>query len=712
LLGAVGGILWGAGTAVLVQQYGLWPLDPALAYGAPLAGSILSGLWSRRGSNRTGKMPAAAALAVIPFVVLALQQPTCEVGLFTNTHDGFLTDTSPTSPFPIDPDVDDEITVEVFAGDDLEGVPGEVWIELAGFRAFTEQGEVSGGLSGTFDLTDNGYADLSGAPGIYRVGGSIEGVCDAAGYIRIQGNPLTAPVGQGAAGAVVLGLLLTWFAGRPGPGPIRTRGPSTGRLHATGDPLTLDGVTVRSPGLYGDAEVHAPTEVALGSVAHWTEDTRTALAHQHMKPERVVELSHTAEMADHGAGPITTHHGEPAFRIELPAPPADQGQLVLASDEGGVISWHLPRLPNGAIDVQRLNSSCMYRIRRRVVRPDEQDRNRGLIAAIGSKVLTSVVFPLLDPVFGEVGERFARSWESKRRPYRFRTFTPEDYDLDAAADPDWDLLASDRSLLFVHGTFSQAHTGFGSLPATTVEDLHEIYHGRVFAFDHYTLSDDPRRNVEWFLENLPQGIGLNLDIVCHSRGGLVSRVLAEKQEELGGTVQVGKIIFVGSPNAGTILAQPAYIGDLIDSYTNLLNFVPGPQITGVLEGVITAVKQIAVGAVSGMPGLQAMRPGGPFLHWLNVPAVNRSRYYAVAGNYEPQIAAWRDRSADLLMDRIFHEPNDLVVPTEGTYAANGSSHFPIERRLVFGEEDEINHTGYFGAKQLRDRLLAWLTDEA
>jgi hypothetical protein len=709
VLGTIGGLLWGAGTAVLVQQYGLWPLDPALAYGAPLAASAISGLWSRSRSKSVARTQTAAALAMIPVLVLAFQQPGCDVTLSTESNFGTLAATSPSSPFTVDPATDSRIIVEVAAGDG-DGRVGEVWIEFGGIPVFTDSDVVSGSMQGEFDLTDNGYVDLSGAPGIYHIGGSIKGLCTADGYVRIAGNPLTAPVGQAAAGAVVLGLLLTWAGGRPPKDVHAVVTSKSGRLLPSGDQLAIGKGLIRSPGLSGDAVIHAASESTIRRVAGWTEETREALARHHVAPDQIVELNHTIELPDTATRSITTHHGEPALELELPAPGAGNGQLILASDESGVITWHLPRLADNSVDIRRLGASCRYRIPRRVAAGDDSPP-RNLVRAFGSKVLTSMVFPLLDPVFGAVGERFARVWETRRRPYRFRSFTPDDYDLETAAEPDWDHIAGGKALLFVHGTFSQAHTGFGALPPTTIEDLHELYDGRVFAFDHFTLSADPRQNVVWFLANLPSGISLDLDIICHSRGGLVSRVLAERAGEIGTgsyPVNISKVVFTASPNAGTILAEPAYIGDLVDSYTNLLNFVPGHDATDILEGVLTALKQIAVGAVAGLPGLQAMRPGGEFLQWLNAPANNQTRYYAIAGDYEPSVRGWRNYATNRLMDRVFREANDLVVPTEGTYGANGSSRFPIEERLLFSEYDGISHTDYFGNKTLRERVLDWL----
>jgi hypothetical protein len=41
VLGVIGGLLLGLGGAVLIQQAGLWPLDPLLLYGLPALGIVL-----------------------------------------------------------------------------------------------------------------------------------------------------------------------------------------------------------------------------------------------------------------------------------------------------------------------------------------------------------------------------------------------------------------------------------------------------------------------------------------------------------------------------------------------------------------------------------------------------------------------------------------------------------------------------------------------
>jgi pimeloyl-ACP methyl ester carboxylesterase len=266
----------------------------------------------------------------------------------------------------------------------------------------------------------------------------------------------------------------------------------------------------------------------------------------------------------------------------------------------------------------------------------------------------------------------------------------------------------------VHGTFSRAHTAFGSLPREFVEALYRHYQGRVFAFDHYTLSEDPRQNIESLLQRIPDGASLDLDVICHSRGGLVSRVLAERQAELSlgsRSLAVNKIVFVAAPNAGTLLTDTRHLGDLIDSYTNILNFFPDNGVTEVLQAVITVMKQLAVGAAKGLSGLESMLPGGPFLtDWLNRGPKGAELYYAIASDYEPTQPGLLSWAKDRLVGRVFdHAENDLIVPTLGVYRGNGSDLFPIADHYVFPPAAGIQHGGYFSDSATQQQIMAWLS---
>ena len=354
-------------------------------------------------------------------------------------------------------------------------------------------------------------------------------------------------------------------------------------------------------------------------------------------------------------------------------------------------------------------------IRRRVPSaPATTGESRGLVGAVGKKLLKVLAFPIVDPVLGRVGDYFAGRWEARNARTGFGALraddhaSPEGRSLD---DSDWTSLRKGRALLMVHGTLSRAHTAFGALPAPFVKALHDAYGGRVFAFDHFTLSHDPIENVRWFVDRLPENARLDLDIICHSRGGLVGRVLAEKQSELSlgsKTVAVKRVVFVATPNAGTVLADTAYVNEFIDAYTNLLNFLPDSGALEVMEGVITIAKQIAAGALKGLDGLQSMNPKGTFLPSLNSGSRSSAKYFALTADFEPTAAGFRDYVADLFMDKIFKAQNDLVVPTAGVYDTNGSDNFPIVDRRAFGVADGIAHTRFFGHPAAQQQIMQWL----
>jgi pimeloyl-ACP methyl ester carboxylesterase len=138
------------------------------------------------------------------------------------------------------------------------------------------------------------------------------------------------------------------------------------------------------------------------------------------------------------------------------------------------------------------------------------------------------------------------------------------------------------------------------------------------AFDHHTLSHDPERNVRELLARLPGDV--ELDVICHSRGGLVARVLAERPSRFGldtARARVRRVVFVGVPNAGTQLADPAHMTHFLDRMTSALNLFPGSGIGDVLEGILTAVKVVGHGALKSLDGLAAMNPEGKFLRTLN-----------------------------------------------------------------------------------------------
>lgn len=482
---------------------------------------------------------------------------------------------------------------------------------------------------------------------------------------------------------------------------------------ADGEVREVPAVRIRADGMTGVVEVHSWKSSRAKAVDAEQDALSQALTDASVDVRRTIDV---AKLEETPSG--TRSGGAPSLELSLREPGPGFGQMLLTADESGALSWHFasPSEGAGTRGGDEPGALRTYTIVGAPRRPAPTSAQRGLMGAAGRKLLKELVFPLIDPVVGAVTNTFVGSWEGRNRPYRVRSFSPDDYGKaeGGLVDGDrWQQLAGGRALLLVHGTFSRAHSAFGGMPRDFVESLHTQYGGRVFALDHYTLSHDPKKNVAWFLEQIPADSSLDLDIICHSRGGLVSRVLTEKQSEfsLGSRqLRIGKVVFVGTPNGGTILADASHIGDLIDTFTNLANFVPDVGVSDTIAGVIAVAKQLAVGAVGGLPGLQSMVPGGKFAAELNAgERVGDTRYFALSSNFtatDPGLAAF---AKDRLMDLIFRGgKNDLVVPTEGVFADNGSPFFPIEDHLVLEDAQSVAHTAYFGSSGVREKILEWL----
>ncbi|MFZ7128100.1 MAG: esterase/lipase family protein [Desulfobacterales bacterium] len=501
----------------------------------------------------------------------------------------------------------------------------------------------------------------------------------------------------------------------------------------TGSPQEIEigeGYRVRAPGVQGTAELRRPRSAADRSRARASEDGTdaldAALANTNVTEVRQVELQLRPTPAAGATRSLRSADGQEMLQLLVPDLGPETGQVVLACDETGVLTWHLPvderqhtQTPSkrGADQVKR------FLIPATQPHPADADKaaKRSLLGVIGKKLLKVLVYPVLDPVVGKISEVFAERWEGKKRPYGLRDFAPDNFRDTVGPEisgDDWQRIASGRALLFIHGTFSTAHSAFSQIPDSAFAELHQRYGGRVLAFNHHSLSHDPRRNVEWLLTKLPDGKSLEIDIVCHSRGGLVARTLAQHPSRFGldtSRVRVRRVVFVGVPNNGTLLAHPDHMVKMLDRLTTALNLFPTGVVTETLEAIITVVKVIGHGALGGLDGLAAMRPGGAFLNQLNAGQEDGVGYYAVGADYEPVDeglkALLTGKIADTVMDRVFQKvPNDLVVPTPGVYGANGCTAFPIEdmRCLKVPVDAGIIHTTLFGYPPVMNRLVEWL----
>lgn len=298
-----------------------------------------------------------------------------------------------------------------------------------------------------------------------------------------------------------------------------------------------------------------------------------------------------------------------------------------------------------------------------------------------------------------------------------------------------------RALVLVHGTFSEGDMYLRELTATAegerfLEDAWREYDQEIYAFDHATLSVSPILNA-FDLAAFMRPSKAAIDLVAHSRGGLVTRwaldvILPEPQREY-------RAVLVASPLDGTTLASPARARELMANLTNLgktmqaigktvggpvgaaLGIAGGPFIAG--AAIVLQVVTFATGVLSKAPLFDAgisLVPGlagqsavlnNPELQRLSLLAPRRPDQYAiVCSDFEPSVGEWRfrdlltrrfwkDRAMDAGADAVFghgseRHPNDCVVDTGSMDRLGGLDRDTLLRH-DFGTNATVWHCNYF-----------------
>ncbi|MFN2524812.1 MAG: esterase/lipase family protein [Actinomycetota bacterium] len=483
------------------------------------------------------------------------------------------------------------------------------------------------------------------------------------------------------------------------------------KLDPGGNPVRVGAVKLSTQGLRGRVElVDAGADAVRAESASTRLDEALAqrgFQEQHA-PVVLTEVESVAPVVDEDAG---TRGETTSAKLITPAPAEGWGQL-LVTEQGDLVTLEFPdEAATGAI-VDRGGGELTYTIDLPVPPAPESERaERGIVGKIVKKIVKVLAFR----VAAEVGEGLVSRWEVDARKHRLRELsstTIKDPTAAAVDESKWRELAAGPTLLLIHGTNSQLHTGFHALPDRELETFRERYGNRVIGFDHPTLTLSPAANIDNFMDLLPRGIELDLDIVCHSRGGLVARELSQRPRS-GSRVNVSNIVFVATPNGGTALADSDHLKEFINSYTNFLNFMPDNVFTTILDAVVTLAKEVAVGIHSRLDGLQSMDPNGAYLKELNAAGHTSTTHSAIATNFEPpgmkDFALW---ARDQLLDKVFGSgvENDLVVPTKGCFEIDGAAGgFPIQNRLLYAPTDAVHHSSFFGDSRALQFLHTNLT---
>jgi hypothetical protein len=501
---------------------------------------------------------------------------------------------------------------------------------------------------------------------------------------------------------------------------------------STPTPIAGGGYQLLAPGLVGEVREMTAVESATRADGGLHEPALLrAIGGAEMVAGKVFEIeveSETPAIAEDGSRAdgltATTRSGEPAMALTIPHLEEGAAYAVLYTDEAGLSRWILPADPPG--DAAPAGQPVHFHLPRESAPTPPQAEGegpgtRGPISKLGRRLIRVLAWAAADTI-GAGALAVAQRWEARNRPYGLHQIHPERYSAETPqGDPvDWAHLTQGRALLLLHGTFSSAEASYAQLGRQTMQALCDHYQGRFFAFNHPSLHHDPQANVQAFLDALPGDAQLDLDIMTHSRGGLVGRELVERLSALnaqGRQVRVHKALLVASPNQGTILSDPRNGLDLLDRYTNALTHLPDNAYTLTIEGILMVVKLLGVGALTGLPGLRCLLPGGDYLNALNAAAQHGTTYYAITADYTPAAPALLARLGRLVQDKfvdsIFGAENDMVVPTLGSYAAGDASFgFPIAENhvRVFRGDAQVHHCNYFSTPVVREQIVAWLTE--
>jgi hypothetical protein len=298
------------------------------------------------------------------------------------------------------------------------------------------------------------------------------------------------------------------------------------------------------------------------------------------------------------------------------------------------------------------------------------------------------------------------------------------------------LTADKRILLLVHGTFSHGAMYEKALidPAGPGKDFHawaRTAYDEILLFNHPTLAVPAWLNGTE-LARLFDGCVAQIDVICHSRGGLVVRWWLDVLRP--GRTKT-RVVYVASPLAGTGLASPPRLTETLHYLANLAGFlgkltdVVGDSMgwakifftvgAGLMQLVATVVRGaanlgIADAAVQLVPGLLSMArmSNNSEIRQMRLMSGPVDGRFGITSNYEPKgpgIALWRyvteakSRLTDFGADVLFAAQNDLVVDTASMDDFQEQLRIPGARMCNF-LTSEVHHCSYFAQQRTYDFL--------
>lgn len=410
----------------------------------------------------------------------------------------------------------------------------------------------------------------------------------------------------------------------------------------------------------------------------------------------------------------------PEVAVRVEAEPGEE-YLLIVRHPSGALSFHAgtdvtPPARRGTKAKAKAKAKSVIEFRAPLAHTAHLDVRRGLFGDLLQGVVDRIVVKV-GTVIAETAVDLAEAaiWRVLGRERGLHRVTQQGL-RDGRLEPVDRLVARNgRALLFLHGTFSTTQSAFGELANSAFFDsLRERYGDAIYGFDHFTVSVTPEQNANDLLAALPPGT-TTIDVVTHSRGGLVLRNLVERRARLtGGTrFALGHAVLVASPNEGTLLASARKWDRTVGWLANVLDLFPPNPLTSNASMVAHWIAWFAKTTLEAAEGLKAMDPNGEQVQELQQPPKpSPDHYSALVSNFEPDKNLLA-RAFDLSLDGFFETANDLVVPTAGGWRIDKLfDAVPPERVGCFGPGGNILasgggpiHTAFFSQQQTVDFLV-------
>jgi hypothetical protein len=428
------------------------------------------------------------------------------------------------------------------------------------------------------------------------------------------------------------------------------------------------------------------------------------------------------------AAPVLVVPESEDLYVDLHAQPLPGESLLVMVETDGVVQWYAPANARIAVNPPVLGIEETTAPPELEFRIPRSTLSRGAevlgidAAGIGGAIVRFFRVKLIKELI-DAPVRFVLDWivdnvEKKAKPHEGFRFFDQDANYPFCTPEQLAAMAGQRVLLLTHGIFSSLEVAFKGIadPAGDVmRHLRAIYKDNIIGWDHWTVGKTPFKNAEEMLSALTPGV--RPDIVCHSRGGLVTRAMLEHPQLIAKRqtrfATVGKAIFVAGACQGSQLATLNNVNRLLNIYSAVASFslLGG---AGVLLKVIVGVLRVLAHGATRLPSIEALSADlaqNEFLRALNESDLTPTREIVVVhANYDPAkgpLAGFLDLNVDL----VFGQGNDMVVPFLGAETFDKWQQVPTN--IHYGTPSErqsvVMHTNFFwqpGVHKLLQEELA------